>query len=1512
MILHTKKKFLRRAFFSILAIGAVVFAIASIANKIDERTEAMSGDGDSVTISYPDEKIFYGQYPDWEGHTGVTHRFSVTTQHSGSYAAYCANPSKLPLRGEFDVLQLSDNVEKFQIMKLLIFAGTNGGPLASPDMRARATAVMNTLFTQSVKNSLGITNDDLLYAYTHATLGMIYTDGQDDKGLYDQKPIIENIINQLRDMRNNTSNQHHDTYIMAQTYNIYRVDRSQIISNPDDYQDIVWIESPEQGTINIEKRDCESGNPQGDADLSGITFAVYNNSGRRIYDPATGNFYDQGALVTSGTTDIYGKLTFSNLPIATYSVQETASNTWYEATASPQPATIQYDGQTIGLTFCNNVKKGPLIVVKKDNDNKQCLNSGAAKLIGAVFKVVNRSANPVYYGGASHAPGTEVTRSTLSSSDCTVTFTGLPYGRYEVSEVSPGPGYLPITNFTPQTVTVPSVAALNIVMYNAPIRGNVKFKKVDQNKNNAPMANVAFWITSTTTGEKHIVVSDSNGGVDTSANPHTNHTNEYDNMVFPDVVGGRSYTYNGWGTWFYGNAANRGTVDNSLGALPFDTYTITEVVCIENELCYNIDVPKTFTISSNTTQPVDLGVWYNDCTHPEISTTASDKEDGDKYIKAGSSVTVRDRVTYTDIMPGKTYTIYGYLVDRATGSSLNVTKSVNITPTSASGYVDMDFTFNSSQMAGQGVVVYQELRYNGRTIVEHKEQYNNDQTVYVIDYGTVAVDKLDNDKFIVAEGQVGIKDTINYCLVRGQTFTFTGKLYDKTAGAFLKDSNNRDITSSHTFTPFDACGSVDVEFNFNADGLAGHYIVVYEYLYDSNNRSILPHENPSDAAQTVFLINFGTTAVDKVDEDKYIVADGSVMKVKDTIDYCLVAGYSFTFDGQIFDKTANQLLNVTASTTFVPAAHQQCGSTTIEFNVDTTGLAGHVLVVYEKLYNGSSLIMTHENPDDTDQTVFLINFGTTAVDQFDGDKYVVAEGEVTIKDTIDYCLIAGQTFRFVGRLYDKTAGEILKDSNNNEVRVEATVAPNANNYCNSATIEFSINADALAGHTLVVFEKLYHGNDLIMTHEDEEDEDQTVFLINFNTDAFDTSDDDKYIINENDVDISDTINYCLVAGQTFEFYATLYNKETGQLLFNANGDLIDYLLEITPSTPCGSATIDFNINAVGLNGYDIVVYEKLYHDGALIMTHEDKDDAEQTLRVISFGTIALDKGDKDKYVIDGEKVTIKDKIRYCLVKKKMFTVEAWLVDKSTGEPIEGKEGDIVSRTYNFTPEVDCGAFETEFKVDASELAGRDVVAFERVYDGGRLILTHEEIEDENQTVRVISLSTFATSNQDDREELDPEDTVVITDRVTYCLKAGHEFTFVGKLVYRDDKELAGQQVVIDGEPMIQTVTFTPEEECGEFDIVFTFPARGMENKHFVVLEDLYDESGRRILLREDLDNDDESVELPDTGFMTNDMGGASEGGNNTIFVAALAVMGAAAFIVFRGFTRVFTKGRRSL
>ena len=51
-------------------------------------------------------------------------------------------------------------------------------------------------------------------------------------------------------------------------------------------------------------------------------------------------------------------------------------------------------------------------------------------------------------------------------------------------------------------------------------------------------------------------------------------------------------------------------------------------------------------------------------------------------------------------------------------------------------------------------------------------------------------------------------------------------------------------------------------------------------------------------------------------------------------------------------------------------------------------------------------------------------------------------------------------------------------------------------------------------------------------------------------------------------------------------------------------------------------------------------------------------------------------------------------------------------------------------------------------LDGSKLAGHDLVAFEVLMHGEATVATHADIEDEGQTVRVVSIGTTATDKVD--------------------------------------------------------------------------------------------------------------------------------------------------------------------
>ena len=117
-----------------------------------------------------------------------------------------------------------------------------------------------------------------------------------------------------------------------------------------------------------------------------------------------------------------------------------------------------------------------------------------------------------------------------------------------------------------------------------------------------------------------------------------------------------------------------------------------------------------------------------------MKTTATDKADGDKTLASSGMVTITDKVCYTNLKPGKEYTLTGTLMDKATGEPLMVegkpvTASKTFTPGQADGCENVDFTIDASMLAGKTTVVFERLEHDGQTIAVHTDINDEDQTV---------------------------------------------------------------------------------------------------------------------------------------------------------------------------------------------------------------------------------------------------------------------------------------------------------------------------------------------------------------------------------------------------------------------------------------------------------------------------------------------------------------------------------------------------------------------------------------------------------------------------------------------------------------------------------------------------------------------------------------------------------------------------------------------------------------
>lgn len=223
------------------------------------------------------------------------------------------------------------------------------------------------------------------------------------------------------------------------------------------------------------------------------------------------------------------------------------------------------------------------------------------------------------------------------------------------------------------------------------------------------------------------------------------------------------------------------------------------------------------------------------------------------------------------------------------------------------------------------------------------------------------------------------------------------------------------------------------------------------------------------------------------------------------------------------------------------------------------------------------------------------------------------------------------------------------------------------------------------------------------------------------------------------VTLTDTVSYTgLVPGKEYKVTGVLMDKETGEKLL-VDGKGITAETVFVPETKNGSVDVTFIFDATGLHGKEIVVFEDLYRENVLLATHADINDEGQTVKIKNpeIGTKATADGKKE---ITADKITITDVVSYTdLTPGKEYKLTGVLMNKATNDKllIDGKE---ITAEATFTPKATTGEVEMTFTFDARELtAETEIVAFETLYRDELEFAMHADINDKDQTVRILPL-----------------------------------------------------------------------------------------------------------------------------------------------------------------------------
>lgn len=515
------------------------------------------------------------------------------------------------------------------------------------------------------------------------------------------------------------------------------------------------------------------------------------------------------------TTDSKGLITTEDLKAGKYKIKEIlGSDSLY---VQPEERTIdiaypttkeEYD-TPISVSFHNKLKKGSLEITKTAYDGF---------VENVEFSLINNNDNSIEYHLSTDENGKAVLNDIL-------------VGEYTLKEVNTGEQYIKVEDMH---IVIEYNKTTTQAVENKPKDGYIKIVKTSDSQN---LQGFEFEVVGTTWDNKEIretYTTDENGLIvkklptgtyavkeinapnyfiqtqeavleltpyDTSDEPYTiNIYNEYkrgslkviksadDNFV-------ENIKFNLSGTADCGEKVNITVTTNAEGCaefndVPIGTYNFSELTK-EDRYVTILDMEQT--IEWNKVISVAVN---NKLKTGEIQTTAHDAETGEHYAYANENTKIVDTVAYKDIAANQLYKLTGTIMNKETGEPLLVnnekvvaSKEFISSPTGA-GTVDVEFSFNSADLVGKSIVVFEELSIkdkddNDYVLAVHSNINDDDQTIIFNDpkIRTTAHDAVSNNNTAITDTATTIVDTVTYSdLIVEKEYTVAGTLMVKSSG----------------------------------------------------------------------------------------------------------------------------------------------------------------------------------------------------------------------------------------------------------------------------------------------------------------------------------------------------------------------------------------------------------------------------------------------------------------------------------------------------------------------------------------------------------------------------------------------------------------------------------------------------------------------------------------------------------------------------------------------------------
>lgn len=432
--------------------------------------------------------------------------------------------------------------------------------------------------------------------------------------------------------------------------------------------------------------------------LKGAVFEIYAAEDITTLDGTVR--YEQGTLVDTVTTDDDGVAKSKELYLGKYTVIEKTAPNGYVHNAVKYDAELTYAGQNVSVTSTDlsvyNERQKVSVSLKKEMDEDKTFNLGKNNEISSVQFGIYANEDIKTSNGDIIPKDALITFANCDKNGNIAFDCYLPIGfKWYVKEIATDKHYILSdtkyefdTEYQGQDVKVIDIKVNNDkVIENNLIYGSVKGLKVDRETQEVIKGATfgLFFANTSELTEKNAVL--------------TAVTDENGVFIFDNIS--------------YGE------------------YLIKEIKPADGYL----DNEDVFAVIIKENEQVVEVTAINDKV-PELKTAAT--VNGKKEAVAKGDITIKDTVEYKHLVPNTEYVIKGTLMDKATGKPFmvkgkEVTSTVEFTPDKANGTVEVEFTFDASNIKkSTDIVVFESLYRDNVEIAVHADLKDKGQTVTIV------------------------------------------------------------------------------------------------------------------------------------------------------------------------------------------------------------------------------------------------------------------------------------------------------------------------------------------------------------------------------------------------------------------------------------------------------------------------------------------------------------------------------------------------------------------------------------------------------------------------------------------------------------------------------------------------------------------------------------------------------------------------------------------------------------